>query len=79
VSPTIHREGPYRFAFFANEGSEPPHIHVSHDRAQAKFWLTPVALATATGFSANELRRVQTICEEHRMHFLEAWNDFFDQ
>lgn len=80
MSPTIHREGPYRFSFFANEGSEPPHVHVSRDRAQAKFWLTPsVSLASAVGFSAVELRRIQTLCEQHQQRFLETWNEFFRQ
>ena len=47
---------------------------------QAKFWLTPgVTLAHAVGFSPVELRRLQTITQEHRQEFLEAWNEFFDQ
>ena len=78
MSPTIYREGPYRFSFFANEGNEPPHVHVSRDRNQAKFWLAPqVTLASASGFSPAELRRMQTICEQRQRQFLEAWNDFF--
>jgi hypothetical protein len=80
MSPTIHREGPYRFSFFANEGVEPPHIHVTRDRAVAKFWLVPsVSLASAVGFPAAELRRIQTICEQHQQQFLEAWNEFFGE
>ena len=80
MSPTIYREGPYRFSFFANEGNEPPHIHVSQERMQAKFWLTPdVILAHAVGFSPVDLRRLQAITQEHRQEFLEAWNEFFDQ
>lgn len=80
MSPTIHREGPYRFSFFANEGDEPPHIHVSRERSQAKFWLNPsVSLASAVGFSPVELRRVQTICVQQRQKFLEAWNEFFGE
>ncbi len=30
--PTVFRSGPYRFFFYSNEGSEPPHIHVQRDR-----------------------------------------------
>ena len=41
--PTVDRIGPYRFFFFANEGNEPPHVHVQRGRALAKFWLQPVA------------------------------------
>jgi len=32
VSPTVKRIGPYRFFFFGNEGSEPPHVHVRRER-----------------------------------------------
>jgi hypothetical protein len=76
----IYREGPYHFSFFANERNEPPHVHASRDRMEAKFWLEPtVALARAVGFSAIELRRLQRIVEAHRDDFMEAWNGFFGQ
>jgi hypothetical protein len=26
--PTVLRVGPYRFFFYSNEGTEPPHVHV---------------------------------------------------
>lgn len=29
--PTIFREGPWRFFFYSNEGTEPPHVHVARD------------------------------------------------
>jgi len=73
--PTVMRIGPYRFLFFSNEGDEPPHIHVRHDRKLAKFWLEPVALAGSTGFAAHELRRIETHVAENRGRFLEAWNE----
>ncbi|WP_422447088.1 DUF4160 domain-containing protein [Thermoanaerobacterium sp. DL9XJH110] len=28
MMPTVLKEGKYRFFFFSNEGTEPPHIHV---------------------------------------------------
>src|SRR5688572_3522127 len=43
--PTVARIGPYRFFFYGNEGTEPPHIHVQRERRLAKFWLDPVLLA----------------------------------
>lgn len=80
MSPAIYREGPYRFAFFANERNEPPHIHAYRERKEAKFWLQPaVALASAVGFSPIELRRLQVIVEEHCVEFLEKWNEFFPE
>lgn len=38
----------FRFHFFSNEGDprEPLHVHVTRDRATAKFWLHP-AVAVA--------------------------------
>ena len=38
IMPTVLRIGTYRFFFYANENSEPHHIHVQRERALAKFW-----------------------------------------
>lgn len=75
--PTVERIGPYRLFFFSNEALEPPHIHVQRDRALAKFWLRPVALASSIGFAGRELRRVERIVTENSDRFEEAWRDFF--
>lgn len=75
--PTIARSGPYRIFFFSNEGTEPPHVHVQREASLAKFWLDPVALAAATGFSARELKDLERLVVENRYTCLEAWNEFF--
>lgn len=75
--PTVARIGPYRFFFFSNEGTEPPHIHVQRDRCLAKWWLQPVALARVTGFRAVELRRVEKLVVKNKGRFVEAWNEYF--
>ena len=75
--PTVARAGPYRFFFFSNEGFEPAHIHVQRERAVAKFWLEPVALASSSGFPGHELRRLEALVEDRRDEFEAAWNDFF--
>lgn len=75
--PTIRRSGPYRFFFFSNEGLEPPHVHVQRDRALAKFWIAPVALASSTGFSARELNQIEHLVAESRDDFEEIWREFF--
>lgn len=72
--PTVLRVGPYRFLFYSNEPDEPPHVHVRRDRAEAKFWLDPVALAKSTGYPAHELRRIARLVAEHRPALLDAWN-----
>jgi hypothetical protein len=42
----------YRFFFVSLDRSEPPHIHVRRENKVAKFWLDPVALERAGGFTA---------------------------
>jgi len=73
--PTILRIVAWRFHFFSNEKGEPPHIHVQRGRYLAKFWLNPVALAGSKRFPSHELRLIQKHVEEHRLVFLEAWNE----
>jgi len=78
VSPQVLRDvqGPYRFFFYSNESSEPPHVHARRERKLAKFWLEPLALAMSRGFAAHELTLIQAIVEEHQAALLEAWHDF---
>jgi hypothetical protein len=73
--PTVLREGRYRFAFFSNEGQEPPHIHVKAGDDQAKFWLEPIALASNYGFKAHELNEIERLVREHQLELLEAWHE----
>jgi hypothetical protein len=75
--PTIARIAGYRFFFYSNEGSEPPHVHVESGNSTAKLWLTPVSVARSAGFSARELNALVKIVEERRTEFLKAWNDYF--
>lgn len=75
--PTVLRLEAYRFYFYSHEPNEPPHIHIDRDRQSAKFWLEPVALAKNIGFSAKELKRLQTIVVENQTLFLEVWNEYF--
>ncbi len=76
--PTVLRIGPYRFFFYANEGLEPPHIHVQRESSLAKFWLGPVSLASSTGFSAHELNKILKIVENHSENLKEAWYGYFN-
>lgn len=75
--PTILRIGPYRFFFYSNENNEPAHIHVQREHALAKFWLAPVALASSTGFPAQELTKLSRMAQQNVATFVEAWNEFF--
>lgn len=75
--PTIARIGPFRFFFYANEGSEPPHVHVQRDKALAKVWLAPVEIASSTGFTAKDLRTLLRLVDKETHRFVEAWHEFF--
>ena len=75
--PTILRIGPYRFFFYSNENGEPAHIHIQRERMLAKFWLKPVALASSTRFSSQELKKLETMVAENQATLLEAWNEYF--
>ena len=74
--PTVMRIGPYRFHFYSREGGEPPHIHVARDDFEAKYWLSPVALATSHGFNAPELRDIERLVKEHCAKLIAAYNSY---
>jgi hypothetical protein len=76
--PTIFRVGPYRFFFYASDGSEPPHVHVERESSVAKFWLTPLRLQESGGFSRTELNQIALLVEAQREHFLQVWDEFFN-
>lgn len=75
--PTVLRWNGYRFYFFSNEGSEPPHIHIDKGGATAKVWLDPVALASNLGYSQRELTVLLRKVEDEREAFVEAWRAYF--
>jgi hypothetical protein len=75
--PTTLRIGPYRFFFVSLDRGEPPHIHVQRENMVAKFWLEPVVLERAGGFSRAELNAIANLVEEHRERLLRSWYEFF--
>lgn len=75
--PTILRVGPYRLYFYSHEPNEPPHVHIDRDKLSTKFWLEPVSLASNLGFSAKELRKLQSLIQENQQTLLEAWYGYF--
>jgi hypothetical protein len=77
--PTVLRWNGYRFYFFSNEGSEPPHVHIDKAGNTAKYWLNPVALAQNIGFARRELTEIEAKVTEQRDRFVEAWNDHFNR
>ena len=77
MSPTIFREGSFRFFFFSRE--EPKmHVHVSHPDGEAKFWLSPrLALATSTGLSPKQIKEAQRLVVVHMEEITHAWHTHF--
>jgi hypothetical protein len=75
--PTVLVWNGYRFYFFSNEGTEPPHIHVDKSGNSVKFRLDPVSIARNYGFSEREARAIKDKVQEKRDSFIEAWNDYF--
>jgi hypothetical protein len=77
MSPTIFRDGKYRFFFFSRE-EERIHVHVVSPEGEAKFWLEPtVALADYVGLSKRQLLRLQKIVENRKNEIISAWKDHF--
>ena len=77
MSPTVFREGGFRFFFFSRE--EPRmHVHVRSADGEAKFWLEPqIELAANYGFRTAELRHIETIIEAHYDELVTAWKTHF--
>ncbi len=77
MTPTVFRDGQFRFFFFSRE--EPRiHVHVSHPDGEAKFWLVPVVeLATQTGLSSHVVNEAQHLVEDHLKEIVDAWNEHF--
>ena len=65
----------FRFFFYSLENREPPHVHVTHGDKAAKYWLSPVELASSTGFRAHELNRVRALVGEHRAELQRRWDE----
>lgn len=77
MSPTIFREGGFRFYFFSRE--EPRmHVHVQGQNGEAKFWLEPeVELAQHTGLTNREIGEALRLVQEHRNDIRSAWLKHF--
>jgi len=75
--PTVLRVGQFRFFFYAEEGQEPPHVHIESAEKRAKFWLTPIDETWNDGFRSGEMKSIERIITANVDLLLEAWNDFF--
>ena len=75
--PTVLRLYGWRFHFYSDEGSEPPHIHVATADGECKFWLSPVRLARSENVKPAEMRRIEAVVVERENLLLEKWHEYF--
>lgn len=72
MSPTVFRDGVFRFFFFSREESR-IHIHVSHPDGEAKFWLRPtIELARNIGLSSAKVKDAVRLVESRQQEIINA-------
>ena len=72
--PTVLRIGSFRFHFYTDEGSEPPHIHVRTPDGDCKFWLEPsIFLASNRGVRPYDLRQIERLVFENQQELKKAY------
>ncbi|MCC6916196.1 DUF4160 domain-containing protein [Nitrosomonas sp.] len=77
MSPTVFREGGFRFYFFSREESR-MHVHVHGQNGEAKFWLEPwIELAKNYGLSQKELGEALYLIEKYEYDIRTAWHEHF--
>jgi hypothetical protein len=77
MSPTVFREGPFRFFLFSREEAR-LHIHVQSLDGEAKFWIEPnIELARNHQLSAQDLSRVLQLVADHEQEIRDAWRRHF--
>lgn len=77
VSPTIFREGPFRFYFSSREETR-MHVHVHATSGEAKYWLEPkIELAENHGLSMRQVNAAIRMIQEHEDEIRKAWKTHF--
>jgi len=81
--PTILYIYGWRLFFYANEGSEPIHIHAEKGDMECKYWLLTEEVEIVEAFSFNvnpaSKREIKKIIYQHFDLIIESWNAFFTQ
>lgn len=75
--PTVLRIKGYRFHFYSDEGSEPPHIHIEYGNGECKFWLSPeITLARNKGLKPKELKRIEKLVFENKDFLMSKYYEY---
>jgi len=72
--PVVLRIKGYRFWFYQADLKEPPHIHVGKSGKEAKYWVSPIALARPGRFRDHELNAIERILDKYQDDILRAWH-----
>ena len=75
--PTILRVEGYRLYFYSHEPGEPPHVHIDKGSATAQVWLHDASVARSSGFTAQELGKLQRLGRGEQVVLKGAWDAFF--
>jgi len=77
LSPTVFKEGEYRFFFFSRE-EQRIHVHVVSADGEAKFWLDPeIELAKNHRLTRHQLKQIEVIIEARKHDIINAWQQHF--
>ena len=74
--PTVLRIGSFRFHFYSDERSEPPHIHVATPDGECKFWLDPIRLAMNKGVAPHIVRKIERLVFKYCDFLKEKYYEF---
>jgi hypothetical protein len=73
MSPTVFRDGPYRFYFNSRE-EDRMHVHVESSEGEIKVWLEPrIEVAENHGIPEREIKRVLRILDDRHGEIEERW------
>ncbi len=77
MSPTVFREGGYRFFFFSREEKR-MHVHTVSGDGEAKYWLEPeIELAKNYRYTRKQLKEIEFLIEAHYDELVGAWRKHF--
>lgn len=75
MSPTVFREGQYRFYFNSRE-EDRMHVHVGSPEGQVKVWLEPaIELAQNHGIPEREITKILRIVAERHDEIEQRWRE----
>ena len=76
MAPTVLRIGEFRFHFYSDEGNEPPHIHVTNNDGECKFWLKPIKLASNKFLASHVVNKIEKLVYKHQEFLIEKYNEY---